>query len=154
MDEERDGARLADELAAQCIADDSAPKAAASAPAERRASRAPLIVSAVSLAVVLVQIPSLRASLAPQASLRAGVQETDRETDACIDTLWAIAAVLREGESADVLKRLPLSEPVTHAAYAVSEEGGEIVVACPNPRVHGLSRLRITEHAPMPEAVR
>ena len=86
--------------------------------------------------------------------MHSGAQDLDPETEACIDTLWAIAAVLSEGESAEVLARLPLSEPITHAPYAVTSEGGEIVVACPNPRAHGLSSLGISESAPMPVAVR
>ena len=154
MGEERDGARLADELAAQCIEENRPGKPAESAVVERSTGRLPLIVAAVSLAVILFQIPSLRAALSPPPSLRSGVQESDPDTDACVDNLWGIAAVLREGESAEVLARLPFTEPVTHAHYTITSANGEVVVECPNPRAHGLSHLRISERSPRPEAVR
>jgi len=51
-------------------------------------------------------------------------------------------------------RRIAFDEPVTHARYAITNENGGIVVACPNPQAHGLTRLRVTEDAPMPEASR
>jgi hypothetical protein len=108
----------------------------------------------VSVAIVLVQIPALRAALGPVPSLHDGAGAVDSETEACIDTLWRISSLVQQGEPAEAIAHMPFREPVTHAPYVVAMEDGVVVVACPNPGAHDLRRLRITAAAPMPEALR
>ncbi len=155
-EEEAEGARLADALAAEFDRDErsrpSDARAAVSPPSET--SRMPWFVAAVSVVVLLIQLPMLRASFASKASLHAGVAVDDPSAEKCIDTLWEISALVQQGESAEALRRLAFDEPVTHARYAITNEDGGVVVACPNPQAHGLTRLRVTEDAPMPEASR
>lgn len=155
-DQDAEGARLADELAAEFGREEErrAPSQAPAPDQAQKPSRMPWVVAVVSLAVVLVQLPTLRASMAAKPSLRNGVQEIDAQTEACIDTLWAISALVQEGEPADALVRLPFAEPITRAAYVISLVDDEIVVDCPNPKAHGLKQLRITQSDPMPEAWR
>jgi hypothetical protein len=120
----------------------------------RRSMGAPWIVAAACLAVVVAEIPALRTALGSQPSLHAGAAVDDAGTEACIDRLWQLSALVRQGESADVIAGLGVTDPVTDAPYAVSRDERGVVVACPNPAAHGLTRLRITEAAPMPEALR
>ncbi len=149
-----DGSRLADELAAKCIQEERTPTGLTAARDERAGARTPWIVALASLAIILVQIPSLKAALAPMPSLKTGIEAADAETEACIDTLWAMSAVLREGESGAALARLPFVEPVTRAGYTIAvADDGETVVDCPNPSVHGLRQLRVSSSAPVPRAV-
>lgn len=155
-EEEADSARIADALAAEFDREERRHPAQPGAPvaSKEKTSRTPWVVAAVSVVVVLVQLPMLHASFASRPSLHAGVAVDDPETEKCIDTLWAISALVQQGESVEALERLAFSEPVTHAHYAIAHEDGGMVVACPNPQAHGLTRLRITEDAPMPEASR
>ena len=106
------------------------------------------------LAVLLVQLPMLRASFAAKPSLHAGVPVDDPATEACIDMLWEMSALVQQREPADAIKRLGFTEPVSHQRYAVTDVDGVMVVACPNPEVHGLRSLRVTATDPMPEAAR
>jgi hypothetical protein len=155
-DHDADGARLADALAAEFGREATTRTSITGTAAvpTHRPSRTPWVIAAVSIAVIAVQIPSIRASLAARPSLHAGVDVEDAGTQACIDELWKVSALVRQGASAETLARLPLTEPLTHARYAVTREGDALVVACPNPTRHGLTRLRITDAAPMPEASR
>ena len=155
-EQEAESARLADALAAEFDREErgrpSHLRPAAAPTAET--SRMPWFVAAVSVAVLLLQLPMLRGSFASKPSLHAGVAVDDSGAERCIDTLWEISALVQQGEPAETLRRLPFDEPVTHARYAITNEEGGIVVACPNPQAHGLTRLRVTENAAMPEASR
>src|SRR5262245_49248179 len=131
-DHEQDGTRLADEIAAQCIRENDRPPATATIAGGTRAARTPWIVVGVSVLVMLAQIPSLRASLAEKPSIHNGVVDVDPETEACIDTLWAMSALVQEGESADAIARLPFTEPVTRKAYRMMRENDQIAIECPN----------------------
>lgn len=155
-EQEAESARLADALAAEFDREERGRPSHPRAPVvpAAKTSRMPWVVSAVSVAVLLVQLPMLRASFASKPSLHAGVAVDDPAAERCIDTLWEISALVQQGESPEALRRLAFDEPVTHARYAITNENGGIVVACPNPQAHGLTRLRVTEDAPMPEASR
>ena len=115
----------------------------------RRVSRLPWIVGIVGFLVIAIQTPALIAALKDTPSLRIGSYETDPLADACLKTLWQLSRLLQESE--------PLTpaivEPVTHKPYEVKKIAGEIVVECPNPELHGLTALRISEHAPAPEVI-
>ncbi len=155
-DHDVEGTRLADELAAEFGRETMRPAATISAreAPTPRPSRTPWAIAVVSLAVVVAQLPSIRASFAGRPSLYAGVEVSDADTRACIDELWKLSALVQQGASAETLGRLPLIERLTHARYTVGHEKDALVVACPNPALHGLARLRITDVAPMPEASR
>jgi hypothetical protein len=150
---ENDGVRLADEIAAEFGRAEvrTEPAAPARGP---RVSPSSVIVAVASVAVMLVQIPALRAAFAPLPSLHDGAASTDAGTEQCIDALWRISALVQQGESKEAIARLSIREPLTHAPYAVSKDGGALVVECPNPAAHGLKRLRVRSDAPVPEASR
>ena len=150
-DHDADGARLADALAAEFGREETPPSiTGATGSPVPRPSRLPWVIAAASLAVLVVQIPSIHGALAARPSLHSGADVADAQ--ACIDELWKISALVQQGASAETLARVPLTEPLTDARYAVTREGDTLIVACPNPALHGLTRLRITADAPMPEA--
>jgi hypothetical protein len=155
-DEEPYELQEVDHLAAECMRGSGPPPPEARpitpAPVER--SRTWTVIAAVSVAVIVVQIPMLRASSAPKPSIRVGSYPTDQAADVCIDQLWQFSSLIREGLPESALKKLPITEPITNKSYVVHAVGREIVVECPNPSLHGVARIRVSGNAPIPEVIR
>lgn len=152
-DVEREDIQRADDLAAQCIRETVKVANVQPHPPPPKGRRAPWIAMLAGVAVIAVQVPTLRASFKATPSIRLGPAPIDEGTEACIDRLWEISGLIQEGELPGDLPAVGLTDPLTHAPYVVRPVDGELVVECPNPALHALAELRVTESQPVPEAV-
>jgi len=140
--------QAADDLAAAAMRDNAeAPPPEVQAPPRRR--RTGLVIAAVSLVVLVTQLPALRAAFKQPPSIRIGVTDTDEDTDACIDTLWRISAVLQYGS----YRGGEILEPLTQRPYLVRHTDDDTIVECPNPAAHSLRSLQVSATHRAPEAL-
>lgn len=119
-----------------------------------RRSKRLRIVLAVALLVfglaVVFALPRFAALASIDRPLREGVLDTDAQTDACIESLWALAAQAQETGKIDTAVTCPSSS----AAYVTSGSPEDMVISCPNPGTHGLSALSIAVQDGVPRAER
>jgi hypothetical protein len=117
---------------------------------EEKQRRAILIgVFAVMFLVLGIRVWSIAPLLKPAQPLRHGTFETDAVTDRCILKLWKISRQLQDGKLPSPMPLCPLSRK----PYDVIEGENDILVTCPNPEEHGLSRLSISWKRPIPLAL-
>jgi hypothetical protein len=96
---------------------------------------------------VAYQAPAImRAARKPQPT-RIGTYATDEMTDRCIHNLWVISRGLQAGREPDQA----LHCPITERPYQKSGQGQDVFYECPNPKAHGLTRLQVSKHQPIPE---
>lgn len=143
--------RTADDLAAEAIREHGdVPPPAPPATTPKRPQYFVPVFTAVCLAIFVTQIPALRSAFKTAPSIRVGATDTDEDTDACIDTLWKISAVLQYGS----LRGSSVLEPVTQRPYLVRQADGDTIVECPNPAAHNLRSLQVSAAHRAPEAVK
>ncbi|MDF1536438.1 MAG: hypothetical protein P1S46_08065 [bacterium] len=74
-----------------------------------------------------------------------GDAELDRDGRQCVANLMVMSKYLSEGAISWPTRLCP----ATGKAYKVSREPGEVVIVCPNPGKHGLSRLWVSLGTPV-----
>lgn len=144
-----DHLRAADDLAAAAIrenADTASPQRPQTVPSSRRYVGA--VVAAACVALFVAQIPALQSAFKAPPSIRIGATDGDEDTDACVDTLWKISAVLQYGSIRDT----SMLEPLTQRPYLVRHTDGDTIVECPNPAAHNLRSLHVSAVHRAPEA--
>lgn len=116
-----------------------------------RKSRAWMVIQVtiivIGFAIMALQIPRLTAALKEGQPLRYGTCATDKQTDQCIQNLWHISRMLQDG------KKPPpdIVCPVSKRPYEIRESGADIVIRCPNPELHGCTKLSVSTRRPVPE---
>jgi glutamine synthetase adenylyltransferase len=129
---------------------ESAAPATRTLPSPRRHSwLLPCMVSIVSTAIIGLQTPALLDMLKERPPLRNGTAATDAFTDACINQLWTISS-LRQQEQTFT----HIVEPLSQKPYVTKTIQGETIVECPTPALHGVTALRISDNAPVPEVIK
>lgn len=103
----------------------------------------------VSIAVMTFHIGNWLSEDASNRPLRAGTYQTDRQADQCIERLWRVAARLQQ----DRQPGPGTVCPATGKPYIVSDEKGDWVARCPNPKAHGVQAIRIRKGHPVPEVI-
>lgn len=125
-----------------------APDAADNARSKRRLHTTVFwLIGAVAVGVIAWSAPSVySATLAPK-PLRAGVQKTNGDADACIANLWIASGKL----SVRTNPAAGLVCPATDDPYTVTRTEDLVTVACPNPADHGLDSLSVSSASLVPE---
>lgn len=106
-----------------------------------------LIVLLVCFTIIALQTPRLIAALKENQPLRYGTYATDAQTDQCIKNLWQISRMLQDSTAPPP----DMVCPVSKKRYEVRDTGGDSVVRCPNPELHGFKEVRISKRHPVPE---
>jgi hypothetical protein len=118
-------------------------------PEERNRRIALLSLLSVTVLVLLFRIYSIAPMLQAPKPLRRGVTATDTFTDRCIEKLWVLSRDLQDGSLPDILPRCPRSS----RQYVVTELTDDIVISCPTPEEHGLTKLTVSLRSPIPHAL-
>ncbi len=109
-----------------------------------------LIILVASICITGIQAPNLGSAISKQKPIRNGVYKTDGKADKCIKNLWHISSLLQEG-------RLPEKNivcPLSKKPYVIRDLGGDIVVVCPNPELHGFKEIRVAKSSPCPKVTK
>ena len=105
----------------------------------------------ICISIIAIQAPKLISAFTKtEKPIRYGTYSTDAGTDQCINNLWRISKVLQEG-------KLPGKDvvcPVSKKPYVIDTKGGDIVVRCTNPELHGLKEVRVSKRSPRPEIIK
>jgi len=105
------------------------------------------IVLLVCFAIIAFQMPKLFAAFKEDQPIRQGTYETNAQTDQCINNLWHISKLLQDG-------RLPGNDivcPASGKPYVIVKAGEDTVARCPNPGLHGFSKISVSRRSPCPE---
>ncbi len=120
----------------------------------KRKSRAWLVLQWIILlaciTIIAIQFPKLISAFKEDKPLRHGTYLTDEQTDQCIKNLWHISRLLQEGN-------LPAKDmvcPVSKKPYVVKKIGGDTVISCPNPALHGVKEIHVSKKCPFPEIIK
>jgi hypothetical protein len=106
-----------------------------------------IAVLVMALGVIAFQYPRLMAVFEASKPIRQGSYATDAPADRCIGNLWLISKSLGEGKMPDA----NLVCPVSGQPYRAENVEGNRVFNCPDPKLHGLSFLRVSRKNPVPE---
>lgn len=110
-----------------------------------------LLLLLASIVVIIFQAPSLISSISRESKpLRHGTFETDKLTDACIQNLWKVSALLQQGKLPD--KKLLC--PASQKPFNITETDGDIVASSPNPELYGFKAIRVSKRKPVPELIK
>jgi hypothetical protein len=103
-----------------------------------------------SVAVMALQAPRFLAAFKEGQPLRQGTYATDAQTDQCIANLWHIARLIQEGKAPgkDIVC------PISKKPYEIRNIGGDVVIRCPNPELHGCKEIRVSKKRPVPEVLK
>jgi hypothetical protein len=109
---------------------------------------------AIGIFVAMFLILSLRTwsiapLLAPPRPLRHGTFGTDVKADRCINELWKLSRQLQDGRLPSPMPVCPLSRKT----YQIIEGEEDILINCPNPEEHGLTRVSVSRKRPIPLAM-
>lgn len=104
----------------------------------------------VCMLIVAVQIPSIITAFRGKQPQRIGDQVTNYKTDKCINNFWLIAKILREGQQPN--KNIVC--PESGKPYILEKTDKDIIIKCPNPKLHGLKEIKASKLYPCPEVKR
>jgi hypothetical protein len=107
-------------------------------------------VLAACLAVMAMQAPRFLSMFEEEKPIRQGTYATNENTDKCVRNLWRIARLLQEGKQPGP----DLVCPETGRAYVVTTGEDDTVVNCPNPEVHGLTKMSVSRKHSVPRIVK
>lgn len=105
-------------------------------------------VLAVTVVFLLFRVYTLAPLLEDPKPLRAGIAETDTQTDRCINNLWRLSRDLQNRKLPNILPLCPRSSK----QYVVTELEDDTVIDCPTPGEHSLARLSVSLNSPIPNA--
>jgi hypothetical protein len=108
-----------------------------------------IAVLATALGVIAVQYPRLMTAFDAPKPIRQGSYATDVGADRCIGNLWFISKGLGENKKAP---EDGMVCPASGQPYRAENVEGNRIVNCPDPKLHGLSFLRVSRKNPVPEA--
>jgi hypothetical protein len=106
-----------------------------------------LIIILIGVAVIALQTPRLVAALKEGQPLRQGTYATDEQTDQCIKNIWHISRMLQDGKTPPP----DMVCPVSNKPYEITDTDEDIVVRCPNPKLHGVKYIQVSKKNPVPE---
>ncbi len=109
-----------------------------------------LIILLASVSLIAIRAPKLISVLKEEQPVRNGTYSTDSQTDKCIKNLWHISRLLQEGK----LPEKDMVCPVSKKPYVLIKKEEDTVVTCPNPELHGLKEIRVTQKNPCPELIK
>jgi hypothetical protein len=104
---------------------------------------------AVIILILVWRFTAIAPILQPDKPLRNGTYQTDELTDRCIEQLWVLSKQLQEKRLPDGFPSCPRSD----RPYVLVQEEDDIVILCPTPGEHGLTRLSVSYKFPVPLAV-
>ncbi len=104
----------------------------------------------VCISIIAIQVPKLISAFEEEKPIRYGTYSTGAQTDQCIKNLWHISKVLQEGKfpGKDIVC------PVSKKPYVMTNMGGDGMVRCANPQLHGFKEIRVSEKDPMPVLIK
>jgi len=104
-----------------------------------------------SIVIIIFQAPNLMTVINKgNKPLRHGTLETDKRTDACLQILWKVSALLQQGRLPDKTLLCPASQK----PFMVTEIAGDIIVSSPNPELYGFKAMRVSKKNPVPELIK
>jgi hypothetical protein len=107
-----------------------------------------LTIILAGLTIMALQTPRFIDALKKEGQpLRQGTYATDVQTDQCIKNLWHISRLLQEGKA----QNNDIVCPVSKKPYEIIVTGGDVVVRCPNPELHGMKIIQVSKKHPVPE---
>jgi len=103
------------------------------------------------ISIIAIQVPKLiSVFIKEEKPIRYGPYSTDAQTDQCIKNLWRISKLLQEGK----LPGKDIVCPVSKKPYVVASIGGDTVLRCAKPGLHGFKEIRVSEKDPMPVLIK
>jgi len=109
------------------------------------------VVLLACVTVIGFQTPQLIASLIQEKKPhRHGTFATDARTDACIQNLWKISALLQQGQLPDK----SLLCPASSKPFTVTVLEDDIVVSSPDPAKYGFRAIQVSKKKPVPELIK
>ena len=108
------------------------------------------VIFCISIVVVGIQIPKLISAFEEKRPIRRGTYSTDVQTDQCIRNLWCISGLLQEGKAF----KKEFVCPVSKEPYVITITEDDMVVECPNPGIHGCSKIQISKKNPIPKVIK
>lgn len=108
------------------------------------------VILFISIIVIAIQIPKLISVFEEKRPVRRGTYSTDARTDQCIRNLWRISKLMQEGK----LFTKELVCPVSKEPYVIIITATDTVVECPNPEIHGCSKIQVSKKNSIPEVIK
>lgn len=108
------------------------------------------IILCVSVVIIAIQAPKLISAFEEEQPVRRGTYTTDARTDQCIRNLWRISKLLQEGK----MPGEKIVCPVSKKPYVVTRTKKDTVACCPNPHMHGFSKVQVSKNNPIPELIK
>lgn len=117
--------------------------------AERKKIRKLIKISvlAVCLLIIAFQVPRLIDAFKEKQPQRIGAKVTNIETDLCINNLWKLVKMIREGKQPSI----NIVCPSSGKPYLLEKTDKDIIVKCPNPKLHGFKKVQASKLWPCPE---